>query len=47
MNETDTISGDLGASSFVEIVDLSIAETDCSRPSLPFPLPLVGCLIEA
>ena len=35
-NETDTISGDLTASLFVGIVDLTIAETECSRPSLPF-----------
>lgn len=51
LNETDTISGDLGASLFVGIVDLPIAETGSSRPSLPFPLPvplpLVGCLTEA
>ena len=51
LNETNTISGDLGASLFVGNVDLIIAETDCSRPSLPFPLPFplpfVGCLTEA
>lgn len=50
-NETDTISGDLTASLFVGIVDLTIAETECSRPSLPFPLPFpllfVGCSAEA
>lgn len=38
LNETDTISGGLGASLFVGIVDLAIAETECSRPSLPFPV---------
>lgn len=47
LNETDTISGDLGASLFVGNVDLTIAETECSRPSLPFPMPFVGCLTEA
>lgn len=51
LNETDTISGDLGASLFVGIVNLTIAETGCSRPSLPFPLLfpllLVGCSTEA
>ena len=47
MNETDTISGGLGASLFVGNVDLTVAETGCSRPHLPFPLPFVGCLTEA
>ena len=49
LNETDTISGELAAS--LENVDLTVAETGCSRPNLPFPspfpLPLVGCLTEA
>ena len=51
LNETDTISGDLRASLVVGNVDLTVAETGCSRPNLPFPLPfplpLVGCLTEA
>ena len=51
LNETDTISGELEASLFVGIFDLTVAETGCSRPSLPFPLPFplpfVGCSSEA
>lgn len=51
LSETNAISGDLGASSFVQFVDLKVAETGCSRPNLPFPLPsplpLVGCWTEA
>ena len=51
LNETATISGDLGASLFVGSVDLTVAETECSRPNLPFPSPFpspfVGCLTEA
>lgn len=35
LNETNTISGYLGASLFVGNVDLTVAETECSRRNLP------------
>lgn len=44
LNETDTISGDLGASLFVGSVDLTVSETGCSRPNLPFRY-LSRCLL--